>query len=175
MKKILFVFGAFALAFAATAELDTLITFSTKGPDTYLDGKTVMDGECYALVWTKTGSTFAGLNADGTCVDPENNALVLAAPIAKGDILGSVTVSLGEKILFSSGLTASRDVEEFRPEDHPTPLPSPTPSPVIPEQEPARELDSHTLMILMVLALLVILLIVASALLFVHIRRNRSR
>ena len=98
-----------------------------------------------------------------------------AAPIAKGDILGSVTVSLGEKILFSSGLTASRDVEEFRPEDHPTPLPSPTPSPVIPEQEPARELDSHTLMILMVLALLVILLIVASALLFVHIRKNRSR
>ncbi len=83
MKKILFVFGAFALAFAATAELDTLITFSTKGPDTYLDGKTVMDGECYALVWTKTGRTFAGLNADGTCVDPENNALVLAAPIAK--------------------------------------------------------------------------------------------
>jgi len=83
MKKIMFVFGAFALAFAATAELDTLITFSTKGPDTYLDGKTVMDGECYALVWTKTGSTFAGLNADGTCVDPENNALVLTAPIAK--------------------------------------------------------------------------------------------
>ena len=98
-----------------------------------------------------------------------------AAPIAKGDILGSVTVSLGGKVLFSSDLTASRDVEEFRPEDHPTPLPSPTPSPVIPEQEPARELDSHTLMILMVLALLVILLIVASALLFVHIRKNRSR
>ena len=58
MKKILFVFGAFALAFAATAELDTLITFSTKGPDTYLDGKTVMDGECYALVWTKNGAEF---------------------------------------------------------------------------------------------------------------------
>ena len=82
MKKIMFVFGAFALAFAATAELDTLITFSTKGPDTYRDGNTVMDGECYALVWTKADSTFAGLNADGTCVDPVNNALVLVAPIA---------------------------------------------------------------------------------------------
>ena len=82
MKKILVAFGAFALAFAATAELDTLITFSTKGPDKYLDGNIVMDGECYALVWTKNG-TFAGLNADGSCVDSENNALVLSAPIAK--------------------------------------------------------------------------------------------
>jgi len=84
MKKMMFAFGAFAFAFAATAELDTLITFSTKGPDTYLDGKTlVADGECYALVWTKNGCEFKGLNADGSCVDPVNNALVLAAPIAK--------------------------------------------------------------------------------------------
>lgn len=83
MKKILVAFGAFAMAFAATADLDTLITFSTKGPDKYLDGNTVMDGECYALVWAKTGSEFKGLTADGKCVDEENNALVLVAPIAK--------------------------------------------------------------------------------------------
>ena len=95
--------------------------------------------------------------------------------VEAGDILGTVTISLGGKRLFSSDLTASRDVEEFRPEDHPTPLPSPAPSPVVPEQKPERELDSHTLMILMVLALLVILLFVASVLLFVHIRKNRSR
>jgi len=81
MKNILLTFCAFALSFVATAELDTLITFSTKGPDKYLDGNTVMEGECYALVWTKNG-TFAGLNADGSCVDSENNKLVLVAPIA---------------------------------------------------------------------------------------------
>ncbi len=83
MKKLLFAFGVFAMAFVASADLDTLITFSTKGPDTYKDGTTVVDGECYALVWTKTGHEFAGINADGSCVDPENNALVLAAPIAQ--------------------------------------------------------------------------------------------
>lgn len=83
MKKILSAFVAFALAFVAAAELDTLISFSTKGPDKYLDGKTVVNGECYALVWVKSGCEFKGLNADGTCVDPVNNALVLAAPVAK--------------------------------------------------------------------------------------------
>ena len=84
MKKTMFAFCAVGLAFAAMAELDTLIAFSTKGPDTYLDGKTlVADGECYALVWTKSGCEFKGLNADGSCVDPVNNALVLAAPVAK--------------------------------------------------------------------------------------------
>ena len=84
MKKIMFVFGVLGMAFAATAELDTLISFRTTGPDKYKDGTTVIDGECYALVWTKTGCEFQGLNADGTCVDSVNNAVVLVAPLAQG-------------------------------------------------------------------------------------------
>ena len=45
---------------------DTLLSVSTTGPDKYADGTTVLDGESYALVWTKTGATFAGFAADGT-------------------------------------------------------------------------------------------------------------
>ena len=99
----------------------------------------------------------------------------LSAPISKGETLGSVTVSLGGKQLFSSDLTASRDVEEFHPEDRATPLPAPSPSPEVPAEQPVRGTDTHTLMILIILALLIVLLIAAFVLLFALIRRKRSR
>ena len=81
MKKST-VFGmaaAFACA-AFAAQNDALVSFSTPGPDAYADGTTVRDGECYALVWTPDGSTFA-LSADGTASGGE---MVLVAPVAKG-------------------------------------------------------------------------------------------
>lgn len=68
---------------ATAASEDSLLTFSTPGPDTYLDGSPVLDGECYALIWTKKGVTFEGINADGSLVNPTNNLLVLAAPVAR--------------------------------------------------------------------------------------------
>lgn len=82
MKKLicgglvgLMTLGAFAAA------NDVLISFSTPGQDKYRDGTTVLDGECYALVWTATGKTFGGVNADGTC--GEGSEIVLLAPLAK--------------------------------------------------------------------------------------------
>jgi hypothetical protein len=42
----------------------------------------VLDGECYALVWSKDGD-FDGFDANGDCVDPEDR-IVLVAPLAKG-------------------------------------------------------------------------------------------
>ena len=62
---------------------DALITFSTNGtePDRYADGQVVLDGECYALVWSKDG-VFEGVNADGTPVDP-NDKLLLVAAVAR--------------------------------------------------------------------------------------------
>ena len=62
---------------------DTLITFSTNGsePDRYADGQVVLDGECYALVWSKDG-VFEGINADGTPVDA-NDKLLLVAAVAR--------------------------------------------------------------------------------------------
>ena len=84
MKKLVTMIGVAGLAFAATAAIDdALLSFSTVGPDKYSDGATVLDGECYALVWTKNGATFGGIAADGTTVS-DTDEIVLLAPVAKG-------------------------------------------------------------------------------------------
>ncbi len=72
---------AFASAFGAAN--DVVLTFSTPGPDTYRDGTAVLDGESYALVWTKAGCAFGGMTADGKLVSA-NDRLVLVAGIAEG-------------------------------------------------------------------------------------------
>jgi hypothetical protein len=81
MKKLI-TLGFAALAAGATfaAANDLLITFSTPGPDTYADGKTVLDGERYALCWSKDFSQFS-IKPDGT---GEGGVVVLKAPVAKG-------------------------------------------------------------------------------------------
>lgn len=61
---------------------DKLARFSTPGPDRYSDGSIVRDGECYALVWSPTGTTFSGFNADGTPVS-SNDRVVLAGALAQ--------------------------------------------------------------------------------------------
>ena len=62
---------------------DVVLTFSTPGPDTYADGTTVLDGESYALVWTKAGATFGGIAADGKLLSA-NDKIVLVAGVAEG-------------------------------------------------------------------------------------------
>lgn len=84
MKKTALLFAAAAMSAGVFAGLPSYVMFSSTGPDKYADGTPVLDGEVYALVWTKTGTTFAGFNADGTVVDAENSKLVSAAPIATG-------------------------------------------------------------------------------------------
>ena len=82
MKKLLFVAMMLAAGICLAAENDTILTFSTQGPDTYGDGTTVLDGERYALVWTKDGTAFAGLTAD--CRPLADTTKVIAvAPLAK--------------------------------------------------------------------------------------------
>jgi len=85
MNKILtsslFLLTSYFVSFAAAN--DTLISFATPGPDKYADGTTVKDGECYALVWTKTGAAFAGIAADGKAVGSDSKVVVFA-PVAKG-------------------------------------------------------------------------------------------
>lgn len=72
-----------ALSSSALAGMgDKVLAFSTTGQDHYADGTVVSDGECYALVWSPAGTTFAGFNADGTALSP-NDRVVLAAPLAK--------------------------------------------------------------------------------------------
>ena len=78
---------ALLLAFAPiclfAAANDVVLTFSTPGPDTYADGTTVLDGESYALVWTKAGATFGGIAADGKLLSA-NDKIVLVAGVAEG-------------------------------------------------------------------------------------------
>lgn len=83
MKKTLSLLAVAAIAGTAFAAAnDALISFSTvgEGYDTYADGTKVLDGECYALVWTAKGSAGLTLAADGTA---EGGEIVLAAPVAK--------------------------------------------------------------------------------------------
>ena len=72
--------------FAGVAEgalNDRLARFSTPGPDRYADGSIVVDGECYALVWSPAGRAFSGFNADGTAASAVDR-VVLAGPLALG-------------------------------------------------------------------------------------------
>lgn len=75
---------AFALAAmtAVAAPGDLAFRFSSVGPDTYADGSEVLPGECYALVWTRDGASFAGFAADGTAANPEDSAVLMLAPVA---------------------------------------------------------------------------------------------
>ena len=84
MKKCALFFAAAAMTAGAFAGLPSYVMFSSTGPDLYADGTPVLDGEVYALVWTKAGETFAGFNANGTLVNPDTSKLVSAAPIATG-------------------------------------------------------------------------------------------
>ena len=70
-----------AVALAASPN-DVVLAFSTPGPDTYKDGATVVDGECYAVVWTRDGATFAGIDANGKAIG-EDSKVVLKAALAK--------------------------------------------------------------------------------------------
>lgn len=81
MKAIKMLMAGLVLAFAgmATAAMDTVLTFSTVGPDRYADGTDVVDGECYALVWTADVDGFA-LSDDGTAT---GGKVVLVAPVAE--------------------------------------------------------------------------------------------
>ena len=67
---------------ALAAPNDTLLSFGTPGHDRYADGSQVLDGECYALVWTPEGEAFGGLTDRAEPVS-EKDRLVLVAPLAK--------------------------------------------------------------------------------------------
>ena len=72
-----------AAASAAFAEGDDNIALlvSTAGPDCYLGGEVVMDGECYALVWSRDG-VFEGFTADGAPIDT-NDFVVNVGSVAR--------------------------------------------------------------------------------------------
>ncbi|MBR3221583.1 MAG: hypothetical protein IKF72_05055 [Kiritimatiellae bacterium] len=100
MKKSITLFATAMLCGAAFAAAnDALISFSTKGPDKYADGTAVLDGECYALVWTPTASAGAVVAADGSV---QGGEIVLTAPVAKNGRCPKVVFEV------DAGLVSSR-------------------------------------------------------------------
>lgn len=80
---VLLVFG-FAFAQVSLADAtDRPMGYHSVGIDTYADMTPVIDGECYALVWTRSGNDFAGFRADGSLIDAENNDIVHIRSLAK--------------------------------------------------------------------------------------------
>ena len=94
-KSLVAVFAGLMSAAAFAGMNNVLVSFSTVGPDKYADGTTVVDGECYALVWTPTGSAFAGINADGTAAG--DSKVAIAAPVAKDGKCPPVTFQIDEE------------------------------------------------------------------------------
>lgn len=84
MNKILFAIAVCTSVFASSfgAANDTVLSFSTPGPDRYADGSKVLNGESYALVWTADGATFGGLSSECRTL-LATDKLVLVAPLAK--------------------------------------------------------------------------------------------
>jgi len=82
LKRLVSLFGLLFSGIVFAGMEDTVLRFSSPGPDRYADGSAVVDGECYALVWSPQGQAFAGFNADGTAVSATDR-VVLAAPLAK--------------------------------------------------------------------------------------------
>ncbi len=82
MKRLMFA-AAMAASLGAFADGDdnVAVLVSTAGPDRYLGGETVMDGECYALVWSSDGA-FNGFSADGSALDPADR-VVSVGPVAR--------------------------------------------------------------------------------------------
>lgn len=93
-KSIALVFAVLLAGVLFAGKNNVVIQFSTVGPDKYADGATVMDGECYALVWTPTGSEFQGINAEGEAAG--DSKVVVKAPIAVGGKCPNVQFQIDE-------------------------------------------------------------------------------
>jgi len=101
-SKFLFCAGLVWATFGAWADAgNTLVTFSTKGPDVYADGKPAADGEWYALCWSPTAS-FGGITS--TCqAANEGEKVLLVAPLAEGGRCPTVVFQLDSKTAPKSG------------------------------------------------------------------------
>lgn len=80
MKKIVLIFAGLAVSatFAVVQPDVQVVSFCSQGGDTYADGSSVKDGECYALVWSEDGN-FEGIAGDGSAKDPNDEVVYIGA------------------------------------------------------------------------------------------------
>lgn len=99
MKKIVSMMAGIAAGSLFAVEVPSVqeITFSTQGQDKYADGSVVMDGECYALVWSQDGA-FEGINVDGTAKDANDKVLYIGN-FAKGGQCGLVSFQIADGVV----------------------------------------------------------------------------
>jgi len=97
--RLALMLAALAAGAAFGGQDNLLATFSTKGPDRYADGTVVKDGESYALVWTRTGATFAGITVTGEAAgSQDDNRVLCVAPLAKGGRCPDVVVEVNKVV-----------------------------------------------------------------------------
>ena len=100
MKKLICaMLVAAASAAFADGDDNIAVLVSTTGPDCYQNGATVLDGECYALVWSRDG-VFEGFTADGAPIDT-NDCVVNVGAVARGGRCRAafeVSASLADKL-----------------------------------------------------------------------------
>lgn len=115
MKKTIAALFACVATATFAGQNDLNITFSTPGPDKYADGTTVLDGEFYALVWTKDGvqtNVIAkSLAEDGKC--PKYRFIVDDADFEKysGGTWGVYLLDTRDFTTDPSGKTLSKVVD----------------------------------------------------------------
>jgi len=110
MMKNIFIlsfFAAFLLPCLGVTEDSSVLTIGTVGPDRYADGQTVLDGECYALVWRASGRDFAGFRADGSVVEPDYARVLCLAPLASGGKCPETTFVVDGALLAACGTGGS--------------------------------------------------------------------
>ena len=105
MKKLTLLFAAGAMT-ASVFAVPSWVEFSSVGPDKYADGSVVQDGEVYALVWTKDGTTFEGITAKGEVVNAETSKIVAMAPLAKNGHCETVFYSVKDSDDYVGGQLA---------------------------------------------------------------------
>ena len=80
MKKIMLGLCSLGVSLAALAAVnDSLLMFSTKGPDRYSNGDDVLAGECYALCYVTDPASFS-IRSDGTAA--AGGEVLVTAPVA---------------------------------------------------------------------------------------------
>jgi len=96
----------------------------------------------------------------------------VTAPIAKGDVLGSVSITHRGRTLFTADLTADRSVEAYNPADEATPTPAPTAMPTPAPTSASIAGFAATHVPLLLAAAVVLLLIVVLAALLLRLRKR---
>lgn len=99
IKIAIFTMTLMAASMLSGAEITcSSIAFKTVGPDQYADGTMVVDGECYALVWSRDG-VFEGIMADGAPVDAADRVVAIF-PCAKGGACAEQYVEIVDTLKF---------------------------------------------------------------------------